>query len=77
MKCPRCEETLSSILCQACGEGIPERSLFCCWCGKPVLTKEEESDFSNRMLCSDGSCIGVINETGVCKICGKPSTEKT
>ena len=23
-------------------------------------------------LCSDGTCIGVINEKGFCKVCGKP-----
>jgi hypothetical protein len=74
MKCPRCEETLPSVLCEACGEEMPERSRFCCWCGKPVLSKEEGVDFSDRILCSDGSCIGVINEAGVCNICGKPGT---
>ena len=75
MKCPRCEEALPYILCGECGEGIPERSRFCCWCGTPVLTKDEESDLSNRLLCSDGSCIGVINEAGSCNICGKPYAE--
>jgi hypothetical protein len=29
-------------------------------------------DFSTRILCSDGSCIGVIDDNGKCKICGKP-----
>jgi len=33
---------------------------------------EEEDEFSRRELCSDGTCIGVINEKGVCNICGKP-----
>ncbi|MCX5809262.1 MAG: hypothetical protein NTX36_07815 [Proteobacteria bacterium] len=31
----------------------------------------EEIDFSERILCSDGACIGIV-EKGVCKICGKP-----
>jgi len=35
------------------------------------------NDFSERILCSDGNCIGIINERGVCNICGKPlTTEK-
>jgi hypothetical protein len=34
-------------------------------------------DFSTRILCSDGACIGVIDETGKCKICGKPYTPET
>jgi hypothetical protein len=38
--------------------------------------KEGEADFSKRILCSDGNCIGVINEHGVCNICGKPYTEE-
>jgi hypothetical protein len=37
-------------------------------------SESEESDFSKRILCSDGNCIGVVNEQGVCKVCGKPYT---
>ncbi len=52
----------------------------CCYlCGKvldvaPPEPAEgvEEGDFDNRVLCSDGTCIGVIDERGVCKVCGKP-----
>jgi hypothetical protein len=29
-------------------------------------------DFSERILCSDGTCTGIINEKGFCNICGKP-----
>jgi hypothetical protein len=75
MRCPRCEETLPHILCEGCGEKIPVESRFCCWCGKLIPAKDEVSDLSERVLCSDGSCIGVINERGVCNICGKPSAE--
>jgi hypothetical protein len=32
----------------------------------------ETIDFSQRILCSDGKCIGVIDEKGFCKVCGKP-----
>jgi hypothetical protein len=35
---------------------------------------EEKVDFSERTLCSDGNCIGTINEKGICNICGKPYT---
>lgn len=34
--------------------------------------REVKVDFSQRTLCSDGNCIGVINEQGVCNTCGKP-----
>jgi hypothetical protein len=36
--------------------------------------KEVEIDFSQRILCRDGNCIGIINEQGVCNTCGKPYT---
>ncbi len=71
MKCPYCGEMISSISCQNCGGEIPEKSNFCCWCGNPAK-KEEPIDFSERVPCSDGTCVGIINEKGVCNICGKP-----
>jgi hypothetical protein len=33
---------------------------------------QEEIDWENRVLCSDGNCIGVIGSDGRCKECGKP-----
>lgn len=72
MKCPRCQEPLFHLLCEACGREIPEESCFCCWCGKPIQPKEEAEHSGERVLCSDGTCIGVINEAGLCNICGKP-----
>jgi len=71
MKCPHCGESISSISCQNCGGEVPEKSLFCCWCGNPI-EKQEQTDLSERIPCIDGTCIGVINEKGVCNICGKP-----
>lgn len=36
--------------------------------------EEDDSDanWQNRVLCSDGNCIGVIGPDGLCKECGKP-----
>jgi hypothetical protein len=31
-----------------------------------------DDDWNNRVLCSDGNCIGVIGPDGCCKECGKP-----
>ena len=70
MRCPHCNETISAVACQSCSKGIPDQSLFSCWCGVPVK-KEEPVDLSERVPCSDGACIGTINEKGVCSICGK------
>ena len=43
---------------------------------KPISNDEEQpgnhDDWENRVLCSDGNCIGVIGADGNCKECGKP-----
>ena len=33
--------------------------------------------WENRVLCSDGNCIGVIGSNGRCKECGKPYQQGT
>lgn len=33
---------------------------------------QEDTDWENRTLCVDESCIGVIGPDGRCKECGKP-----
>jgi hypothetical protein len=35
---------------------------------------DDPLDFSKRVLCSDGTCIGVIGKDGTCRTCGKPYT---
>ena len=82
MKCPHCGQALSQRICPSCGTEVLEESLFCHRCGvrlensapNPSSLEEESIDFSKRILCSDGSCIGVVNEKGICKVCGKPYT---
>ena len=72
MKCPRCNETLPYIHCPQCGGETPEQSNYCCQCGGQIKRDEEGIDSSERIMCGDGNCIGIINEKGVCNICGKP-----
>lgn len=36
---------------------------------------QSDSDWENRILCSDENCIGVIGSDGRCKECGKPYKE--
>ena len=72
MQCPHCGDTMPSTLCPECKADIPEKSRFCCWCGSPIAVQAVETDFSERKICSDGSCIGTINEKGVCNVCGRP-----
>ena len=79
MECPHCHQTIPSQPCSKCGKETVEGSRYCSQCGaliERVLERrnEEEDEFSRRDLCSDGTCIGVINDKGVCHICGKPYT---
>ncbi|MBW1895997.1 MAG: hypothetical protein JRI47_02970 [Deltaproteobacteria bacterium] len=84
MKCPHCHDDLPSLECPECHEKTLIEGKFCAFCGTelplPDSTGEagdDASDFSDRILCSDGTCIGVINEQGVCNECGKPYAEET
>ncbi len=88
MRCEKCSaEIEKTMTCGRCGETVLELGPFCYLCGQglrnPVDRAERQTsstaedasddiDFSTRLLCSDGACIGVINEQGVCKVCGKP-----
>lgn len=39
----------------------------------PVDNAPVDDDWENRVLCSDGNCIGVIGRDGKCRECGKPA----
>jgi hypothetical protein len=39
---------------------------------KAAKKSKIDIDWDNRILCSDGNCIGVIGSDGNCKECGKP-----
>jgi len=86
MECPHCGRSISDETCAACGRTVPVDSTYCCWCGANLSTETAEApegsdsseqedaaiDFASRILCSDGTCIGVIGPDGRCKECGKP-----
>lgn len=83
MICEKCGQECDTVTCSACGRVIAKLGPFCYLCGGPLAAAEvpqaqaesnEEDDFSSRILCSDGTCIGVVNEQGICKVCGKPYT---
>ena len=80
MICEKCGQESGSVACGGCGETILALGSFCYLCGGRLAPVEaetpshEEDDFSSRVLCSDGTCIGVIDERGICKVCGKPYT---
>ena len=83
MLCEECSREIDVVVCGACGRSVLRLGPFCCHCGRRLENEgggaadagqqsDEEPDFSSRVLCSDGTCIGVINEQGICKVCGKP-----
>jgi hypothetical protein len=78
MICDKCGEAVESVNCNSCGNVILRLGSYCYLCGSVIVAKvdddEEQGDFSDRILCSDGTCIGVVNEEGICKVCGKPYT---
>ena len=81
MICEKCGQETETIKCPRCGEMVLRLGSFCYQCGSELKAVAAELpeypgdlDFSKRVLCSDGTCIGVINEEGICKVCGKPYT---
>lgn len=38
----------------------------------PPAAADADDDWTQRTLCIDGNCIGVVGPDGRCKVCGKP-----
>ncbi len=79
MLCEKCAQEVEATLCTHCGKTVIKLGPYCCECGNAfeVLRADEagesdDIDLSSRILCSDGNCIGVVDERGICKVCGKP-----
>jgi predicted amidophosphoribosyltransferase len=69
LKCEKCGYEPPSRDCPACGETAPRWAGFCPHCGAG-LPREAELTQGNRRLCPDGNCIGILDESGRCVICG-------
>ena len=78
MECPHCHENIVGMTCPDCGVNIPLESRFCMSCGT-LITEDssseedgpDELDLDERILCSDGTCTGIIVD-GKCTECGMP-----
>ena len=77
MECPNCHEEIPSKRCPHCEGSTPVESRYCMQCGAymdeavPGDETGDENDFGDRVLCSDGTCTGIIID-GKCSECGKP-----
>jgi hypothetical protein len=77
LKCEQCGQEIHDLgpFCYLCGHRLG--TLLSSRNGSQESPSYENDnsdiiDFSTRLLCSDGACIGVIGENGTCKVCGKP-----
>ncbi|MBW1806300.1 MAG: hypothetical protein JRJ06_08045 [Deltaproteobacteria bacterium] len=78
MECPHCHEEIQGIECPDCSAITPLEGKFCMHCGISLAREvgdaaDEEGgfDLGDRILCSDGTCTGIIID-GRCIECGKP-----
>ena len=72
MKCPHCGGELPMTRCSERGGETPADGDYCCRCGARLEELlEAMPDWSDRVLCPDGNCIGVLDEHGVCSVCGR------
>lgn len=71
-KCRECGKPYEGILPE--GHGQETVKVAAVEETKTVATQDADSDddWDERVLCSDGACIGVIGPDGKCKECGKP-----
>jgi len=74
MICEKCAQKAETFVWSHCNTDIVKLGPYCYMCGGALtaISQEEDGavDIENRILCSDGNCIGVV-ENGVCKLCGK------
>jgi hypothetical protein len=81
MECPHCNNEIPGKTCSDCGGITPAGGRFCMNCGAEFEpenghgTDEDNGfDLDDRVLCSDGTCTGIIVD-GKCSECGKPPQE--
>lgn len=84
MICEKCAGETETAICPHCHADIVKLGPYCYECGQALRGERDEADdqdggldLSTRILCSDGACIGVVDENGLCKVCRKPYEPET
>jgi len=64
--------------CEDCGKDVSTLAPACPHCGRPAgMVDKKIRDrilAGERILCSDGTCVGSLGEDGNCRVCGKSYT---
>lgn len=79
LQCAKCgfiafsvaKETAIGSKCLGCGNIMAEELPKVC--KETLVNCEPSGSWCSRVLCSDGTCIGIIGADGNCKECGRPS----
>jgi len=66
-------DSRTTKVCPQCAEEVKAAAKICRFCRYefPQTEENRQKKVMGRIPCSDGSCIGTINENGVCRVCGK------
>lgn len=70
-KCQECGKPYEGVLPEVHGKEAVQSAATEKTATVSVEGAGSDDDWENRVLCSDGSCIGIIGPYGKCKECGK------
>jgi Uncharacterised protein family UPF0547 len=71
-------DSTATKVCPQCAEEVKAAAKICRFCRYefPQTEIAQQRKPKGRIPCTIGSCIGIINENGVCGVCGNPYVPK-